>query len=148
LRIISAVLGFDILPRHHQGRKSANSVKILGPNLETLIKLANDIQDQMSKVKGICDLRIFPVFGQPNLNIKIDRAKAEGRDVALIIFCIPTMSWSHEMGQALTRLFFARVQMARRSVAESGSLGAGSGMEWGQPDRTWRPSPIVPLTFP
>jgi heavy metal efflux system protein len=58
------------------GVKSANSCKILGPNLETLTKLANDIQDQMSKVKGICDLGIFPVFGQPNLNIKIDRAKA------------------------------------------------------------------------
>src|SRR5580658_10133129 len=58
------------------GVKSANSVKILGPNLEVLTKLANDIQDQMSKVKGIADLGIFPVFGQPNLNIKIDRAKA------------------------------------------------------------------------
>jgi cobalt-zinc-cadmium resistance protein CzcA len=58
------------------GVKSANSCKILGPNLETLTDLANKIQDQMSKVQGIADLGIFPVFGQPNLNIKIDRAKA------------------------------------------------------------------------
>jgi heavy metal efflux system protein len=58
------------------GVKSANSCKILGPNLEVLTKLANDIQDQMSQVKGICDLGIFPVFGQPNLNIKIDQDKA------------------------------------------------------------------------
>jgi cobalt-zinc-cadmium resistance protein CzcA len=57
------------------GVKSANSCKILGPNLEMLEKLAHEVQDQMSQVKGICDLGIFPVFGQPNLNIKIDRDK-------------------------------------------------------------------------
>src|SRR5208282_5576559 len=58
------------------GVKSANSVKILGPNLEMLEKLAHDVQDQLSQVKGICDLGVFPVFGQPNLNITIDRDKA------------------------------------------------------------------------
>ena len=30
----------------------------------------------MSQVRGIADLGIFPVLGQPNLNIKVDRAKA------------------------------------------------------------------------
>jgi cobalt-zinc-cadmium resistance protein CzcA len=58
------------------GVKSANSCKILGHDLETLERLAHEVQDQMSQVKGICDLGIFPVFGQPNLNIKIDREKA------------------------------------------------------------------------
>ena len=58
------------------GVKSANSVKILGPNLETLTKLAAQVQDEMNQVKGITDLGIFPVLGQPNLNIKVDRAKA------------------------------------------------------------------------
>jgi cobalt-zinc-cadmium resistance protein CzcA len=58
------------------GVKGANSVKILGPNLEMLEKLAHQVQDQMSQVKGICDLGVFPVFGQPNLNIKVDREKA------------------------------------------------------------------------
>jgi cobalt-zinc-cadmium resistance protein CzcA len=58
------------------GVKGANSVKILGPNLETLEKLAAQVRDQMSQVRGIEDLGIFPVLGQPNLNIKVDRAKA------------------------------------------------------------------------
>ncbi|MGO8702589.1 MAG: efflux RND transporter permease subunit [Candidatus Brocadiia bacterium] len=58
------------------GVKGANSVKILGPNLEVLTKLASQVQDEMSKVRGIEDLGIFPVLGQPNLNIKVDRAKA------------------------------------------------------------------------
>ncbi len=58
------------------GVKGANSVKIVGPNLETLTKLANDVRDQMAQVRGITDLGIFPVLGQPNLDITVDRAKA------------------------------------------------------------------------
>ena len=58
------------------GVKGANSVKIVGPNLETLTRLANEVRDQMSQVRGVADLGIFPVLGQPNLNIKVDRAKA------------------------------------------------------------------------
>jgi heavy metal efflux system protein len=57
------------------GVKGANSVKILGPNLAMLEKLAQQVQGQMSRVRGIADLGIFPVLGQPNLNIKIDRDK-------------------------------------------------------------------------
>jgi cobalt-zinc-cadmium resistance protein CzcA len=58
------------------GVKGANSVKIVGPNLETLTKLATQIRDEMLHVRGVTDLGIFPVLGQPNLNIKVDRAKA------------------------------------------------------------------------
>jgi cobalt-zinc-cadmium resistance protein CzcA len=57
------------------GVKGANSVKILGPNLTMLEKLAHQVQDEMNKVRGITDLGIFPVLGQPNLNIKIARDK-------------------------------------------------------------------------
>jgi cobalt-zinc-cadmium resistance protein CzcA len=58
------------------GVKGVNSVKVIGPNLETLTKLADQVRDEMSQVRGITDLGIFPVLGQPNLNIKVDRAKA------------------------------------------------------------------------
>jgi cobalt-zinc-cadmium resistance protein CzcA len=58
------------------GVKGVNSVKIVGPNLGTLTNLAEHIRDRMSQVHGINDLGIFPVLGQPNLNIKVDRAKA------------------------------------------------------------------------
>jgi heavy metal efflux system protein len=57
------------------GVKGVNSVKIVGPNLEVLTNLANQVQDQMSQVRGVTDLGIFPVLGQPNLNIKVDREK-------------------------------------------------------------------------
>jgi cobalt-zinc-cadmium resistance protein CzcA len=58
------------------GVKAVNSIKIVGSNLETLTKLALQIRDEMSRVRGVTDLGIFPVLGQPNLNIKVDRAKA------------------------------------------------------------------------
>ena len=58
------------------GVKGANSVKIVGPNLETLESLATQVLAEMAKVQGVADLGIFHLLGQPNLNIKIDRDKA------------------------------------------------------------------------
>jgi cobalt-zinc-cadmium resistance protein CzcA len=58
------------------GVKGANSVKIVGPNLETLEQLATQVMAEMAKVQGVADLGIFHLLGQPNLNIRIDRDKA------------------------------------------------------------------------
>jgi cobalt-zinc-cadmium resistance protein CzcA len=58
------------------GVKGANSVKILGPNLTVLTALADQVQREMQQVKGMADLGIFQILGQPNLDIRIDRAKA------------------------------------------------------------------------
>src|SRR3984885_1079450 len=58
------------------GVKGANSVKIIGPNLAVLEDLAQQVMTQMAKVRGVEDLGVFHVLGQPNLNIKIDRAKS------------------------------------------------------------------------
>jgi heavy metal efflux system protein len=58
------------------GVKGANSVKVVGPNLQVLEKLANQVMAEMAKVRGVADLGIFRLLGQPNLNIRIDREKA------------------------------------------------------------------------
>ena len=58
------------------GVKGANSVKIVGPNLETLEALSTQVMAEMAKVQGVADLGIFHLLGQPNLNVKIDRDKA------------------------------------------------------------------------
>jgi len=58
------------------GVKGANSVKILGPNLQVLERYANQVLHEMQQVNGMADLGIFHIVGQPNLNIKVDRAKA------------------------------------------------------------------------
>ena len=58
------------------GVKGANSAKIIGPDLQTLERIAGACMQQMAQVQGIADLGVFWVLGQPNLNIRIDRAKA------------------------------------------------------------------------
>jgi len=58
------------------GVKGANSVKIIGPDLATLERLAEQAMRQMAQVRGVTDLGIFRVLGQPNLNIRVDREKA------------------------------------------------------------------------
>jgi heavy metal efflux system protein len=58
------------------GVKGANSVKVIGPNLEVLEGLARQVMAEMAKIRGVADLGIFHLLGQPNLNIKIDRDKA------------------------------------------------------------------------
>jgi cobalt-zinc-cadmium resistance protein CzcA len=58
------------------GVKGANSVKIIGHNQNVLEDLALKVQHEMAQVRGIADLGIFHVQGQPNLNIKVDREKA------------------------------------------------------------------------
>ena len=58
------------------GVKGANSVKIIGPDLATLERIALQAQHEMAQVKGVEDLGIFRVLGQPNLNIKANREKA------------------------------------------------------------------------
>ena len=58
------------------GVKGANSVKIIGPDLATLERLAEQAMHEMAGVRGVTDLGIFRVLGQPNLNIRVDREKA------------------------------------------------------------------------
>jgi cobalt-zinc-cadmium resistance protein CzcA len=58
------------------GVKGANSVKILGHDQNFLEDLALKVQHEMEQVRGIADLGIFHVQGQPNLNVKVNREKA------------------------------------------------------------------------
>ncbi len=58
------------------GVKGANSAKIIGPDLATLERIAKAAMHEMAQVQGITDLGAFWVLGQPNLNIRVDRAKA------------------------------------------------------------------------
>jgi cobalt-zinc-cadmium resistance protein CzcA len=58
------------------GVKGANSAKIIGPDLAKLEEIARAAMHEMAQVQGITDLGAFWVLGQPNLNIRIDRAKA------------------------------------------------------------------------
>jgi len=59
------------------GVKGANSVKIIGSDLQVLERLANQVLHEMSQVEGVEDLGAFRVLGQPNLNVTVDRQKAD-----------------------------------------------------------------------
>ena len=58
------------------GVKGELAVKLYGDDLRTLEKKADEIQTQMATVKGIADLGIFRIIGQPNLNYTVDRDAA------------------------------------------------------------------------
>jgi heavy metal efflux system protein len=58
------------------GVKGELAVKLYGDDLRTLEKKADEIQSNMASVKGIEDLGIFRIIGQPNLNYTVDREAA------------------------------------------------------------------------
>jgi cobalt-zinc-cadmium resistance protein CzcA len=55
------------------GVKGANSVKIVGSNLQTLEQLGQRITNILKTVPGIENVGLFHIVGQPNLEIEIDR---------------------------------------------------------------------------
>jgi cobalt-zinc-cadmium resistance protein CzcA len=57
------------------GVKGDNSVKIFGPDLEELEKLAGKLKQQLDGIRGVENVGIFRVKGQPNLEIPVDPAK-------------------------------------------------------------------------
>lgn len=58
------------------GVKGELAVKLYGDDLRTLEHTAELIQSQMESVKGVEDLGIFRILGQPNLNFTVDRDAA------------------------------------------------------------------------
>jgi cobalt-zinc-cadmium resistance protein CzcA len=58
------------------GVKGENSLKLFGDDFDTLSRLADRISQVMQSVRGVADVGVFRVGGQPSLLIRIDRAKA------------------------------------------------------------------------
>jgi cobalt-zinc-cadmium resistance protein CzcA len=58
------------------GVKGELATKVYGDDLKTLEAKADEIVNIMSGVKGIEDLGVFRVLGQPNLNVIVDRQQA------------------------------------------------------------------------
>ena len=83
------------------GVKGELAVKLYGDNLRTLEHKAEEIQSQMAGVKGIQDLGIFRIVGQPNLSFAVDRAAAArwGINVADIQDAVQTAVGSNAVTQ-------------------------------------------------
>lgn len=56
------------------GVKGENSLKLFGDNIDTLVRVADQIRDVMAGVPGIADLGVFQETGQPELLVSIDRS--------------------------------------------------------------------------
>jgi cobalt-zinc-cadmium resistance protein CzcA len=58
------------------GVKGQLATKVYGDDLNVLEEKADQIVNAMRQVRGIEDLGVFRVLGQPNINIEVDRTRA------------------------------------------------------------------------
>ena len=85
------------------GVKGQLAIKLYGADLKQLEKTADEIVDAINDIKGVADLGIFRVVGQPNINIKIDRTKIEryGLNVADVQDSVETALGGRAVSQIL-----------------------------------------------
>ena len=85
------------------GVKGELAVKIYGDDLKTLEAKGDQIVSIMSKIKGVQDLGLFRVIGQPNLDYIVDRQAAArfGINVADIQDAIQTAVGGNTVSQVL-----------------------------------------------
>jgi cobalt-zinc-cadmium resistance protein CzcA len=85
------------------GIKGQSAVKLFGGDLKDLEQKAGEIADVMRTVPGIEDLGVFRVLGQPNLNLIVNRAKADrfGINVADVQDAIQTAVGGNAVSQIL-----------------------------------------------
>ncbi len=58
------------------GVKGELAIKLYGDDLRTLEEKGDEVVNVMRRIPGIEDLGLFPILGQPNLNITVDRQQA------------------------------------------------------------------------
>ncbi len=85
------------------GVKGELAVKIYGDDLKTLEEKADQIVDVMKDIRGVQDLGVFRVLGQPNLNFEVDRAQAArwGINVSDVQDAIQTAVGGNALSQVL-----------------------------------------------
>jgi cobalt-zinc-cadmium resistance protein CzcA len=85
------------------GVKGDNAVKIFGPDLVELERLADQVKERLGQVQGIGEnVGIFRIMGQSNLEFRVDKAKCErwGVQAGDVNFVIDTAV----RGKALTQM--------------------------------------------
>jgi cobalt-zinc-cadmium resistance protein CzcA len=107
-RIPGVVWGFsqpieDNMEEAVSGVKGELALKVFGPDLKDLEDKATEIANVMGSVRGVTDLGVFRVLGQPNVNISVDRAKADryGINVSDVQDAIQTAVGGNPVSQIL-----------------------------------------------
>lgn len=85
------------------GVKGENSIKLFGPDLKVLEQKAAEIKAVMDTVRGVRDLGVLHILGQPNIVVAVDRPAAAryGLEVADVNGIIQAAVG----GQAVTQVF-------------------------------------------
>jgi cobalt-zinc-cadmium resistance protein CzcA len=85
------------------GVKGELAIKIFGTDLKELESKGDEIVRVMEGIRGVQDLGLFRVIGQPNLNVSVDRAKANryGLNVSDIQDAIETDIGGKAVGEVL-----------------------------------------------
>jgi heavy metal efflux system protein len=93
----------DNLEEAVSGVKGALAVKIYGDDLKTLEAKADEIVAVMQNIRGVQDLGVFRVIGQPNLNFTVDRDQASryGINVSDVQDAIQTAVGGNAVSQVL-----------------------------------------------
>jgi heavy metal efflux system protein len=93
----------DNLEEAVSGVKGALAVKLYGDDLKTLETKGDEIVATMRNVKGVEDLGLFRVLGQPNLDFEVDRDQAArfGINVSDVQDAINTAVGGNALSQVL-----------------------------------------------
>jgi cobalt-zinc-cadmium resistance protein CzcA len=93
----------DNLEEAVSGVKGALAVKIYGDDLKTLEAKGDEIVNVMRGVRGVEDLGMFRIIGQPNLNFEVDRDQAArfGINVSDVQDAIQTAVGGNALSQVL-----------------------------------------------
>jgi cobalt-zinc-cadmium resistance protein CzcA len=93
----------DNLEEAVSGVKGALAVKIYGDDLKTLEAKGDQIVSVMRGVRGVEDLGLFRVLGQPNLNFEVDRDQAArfGINISDVQDAIQTAVGGNALSQVL-----------------------------------------------
>ncbi len=85
------------------GVKGELAVKLIGSDLKLLEAKSEEIANVMRTVPGVADLGVFRVLGQPNVNIIVDRAKADrfGINVSDVQDAVETAAGGKAVSQIL-----------------------------------------------
>jgi len=93
----------DNLEEAVSGVKGALAVKIYGDDLKMLEAKADEIVAAMRPIRGVEDLGVFRIIGQPNLNFTVDRDQASryGINVSDVQDAIQTAVGGNALSQVL-----------------------------------------------
>jgi cobalt-zinc-cadmium resistance protein CzcA len=93
----------DNLEEAVSGVKGALAVKIYGDNLKTLEAKGDQVVSIMRGIRGVEDLGLFRILGQPNLNFEVDRDQASryGINVSDVQDAIQTAVGGNALTQVL-----------------------------------------------